>query len=169
MKHHTFIEVQRNKYRWIPVYLLAAYPLVFLYLVDITIFMDDVWFVPAILIAFFLGKCAFVYLILFKKFETRIDHKDVRFRYFPWAKWMVYSWEEIQEAYVREFALIGEYPQGVGGTRQGPGGWVYSMDGTWGLQLVKKSGARILIGTKRPDEIRRFLETRQTESNQSGK
>ncbi len=167
MKDHTFIEIQQNKYRWIPVPLLVAYPFIFFHFADISLFIDTVWFVQAALIAFFIGKCVFIYLVLFKKFETRMDHKDVRFRYFPWASWMVYPWKEIQDVYVREFTLIGEYPQGIGGTRQGPGGWVYSMDGTWGLQLVKKSGARILIGTKRPDEIRRFLENRSIADGQS--
>ncbi|OIN61271.1 hypothetical protein [Arsenicibacter rosenii] len=166
MKHHTFIEIQQIKYRWIPVLLLVVYTLILCYVIDISVLIDGDWFLLTVLSAFYGLKCAFIYLTVFKKFETRIDDRDVRFRYFPWAKWMVYPWEEIQDAYVREFALIGEYPQGVGGTRQGPGGWVYSMDGTWGLQLVKKSGARILIGTKRPEEIRRFLENHLTKDGQ---
>ena len=116
-------------------------------------------------ISSYIFSFGFTYLVMFKRLETQIDANEVRYRFFPWSGWHKIPWSEIDEAYIREFALVGEYPQGIGGIRQGPGGWVYSMNGTWGLQLVKKSGARILLGTQRPTELSLFLATCQAATN----
>ena len=62
---------------------------------------------------------------------------------------------------VREFVLYGEYPQGKGMFRQGPNGWAHSFsrgnEDNYGLQIEKKSGVNILIGTRQPDQLRQFL------------
>jgi hypothetical protein len=39
-------------------------------------------------------------------------------------------------------------------------GTVYNVSGSWGLQVVKKNGEKILIGTHRPEEIKAVLDAR---------
>ncbi|MFD2572986.1 hypothetical protein ACFSUS_20250 [Spirosoma soli] len=86
-----------------------------------------------------------------------VDQEEIRFWIKPFGQWQVIPWSDIDQAYVREYALWGEYPKGIAGIRQGPNGWVYSAGGTYGLQINKKSGGKILLGTQRPDELREFL------------
>ena len=98
--------------------------------------------------------------------ETQIDANEIRVRAFFFTKWLVIPWADVEKAYMREYAMIGEFPKGIMGFRQGPSGMLYSMTGnTWGLQLKKKSGLGILIGTQRPDELRTFLEQLQKQAS----
>ncbi len=101
----------------------------------------------------------FFYVIIYRTITTQIDDESVRFRVSPLSvKWQVIPWKEIERAYVREYALVGEYPRGSGGIRQGPNGWVYALNGTYGLQIEKKSGGKILVGTMNPAELKAFLD-----------
>lgn len=108
-------------------------------------------------IAYPLFNLGFLYVTVFRKIITRIDQTSIQFCRKPFSQWEIIDWADVERAYVREFALYGEYPKGVGGTRQGPNGWAYILDGTYGLEINKKSGGKILLGTQRPDELRAFL------------
>jgi hypothetical protein len=65
----------------------------------------------------FILASVFFCAIPFRKIETHIDQNSVQFRISLFgSKREVIKWEDIDRAYVREFALYGEYPGGLGGT-----------------------------------------------------
>ncbi len=45
----------------------------------------------------------------------------------------------------------------AGGIRYGPKGTAYNVSGKIGLQLELKNGKKILIGTRKPEEIENLL------------
>ena len=65
------------------------------------------------------------------------------------------AWDQLDECYLRTYSPLGEY--GGWGIKYGLGGAgkVYNVSGNQGLQLVFKDGARLLIGTKKPQELQR--------------
>lgn len=58
---------------------------------------------------------------------------------------------EIASAEVRTYSPIMEY--GGWGIRWGPGGKAYNARGNRGVQLVLRSGERVLVGSQRPEEL----------------
>jgi hypothetical protein len=102
-----------------------------------------------------------VYNIAFCQIDLRIDDEGIHYQLFPLNKGKTLLWSDVARVSVREFVLYGEYPQGRGMFRQGPNGWAHSfsrgIQDNYGLQIEKKSGVNILIGTQRPDELRTFL------------
>jgi hypothetical protein len=92
------------------------------------------------------------------KLYTRIDSFGVHFRMTPFHfREQTISWEEIDQIHVRKYSPILEY--GGWGIRFGKSGKAFNVRGTYGIQVVKKNGKRILIGTQRPDEAARHLGT----------
>jgi hypothetical protein len=57
----------------------------------------------------------------------------------------------IVRAYARDYKPLAEF--GGWGIRNGAGGRAFNMRGERGVQLVLRSGQRVLIGTERPDEL----------------
>ncbi|MFT4831333.1 MAG: hypothetical protein ACI815_000980 [Psychroserpens sp.] len=93
--------------------------------------------------------------------KTEIDERGVHFRFIPFHfKIKTFSWEDIKVCHVRTYSPIMEY-----------GGWGYkitlkngnafNVSGNKGIQLVLKSGKKILIGTQKESEatlvITRYL------------
>ena len=111
---------------------------------------------------YLLFSTGFVYIMLFRKITTHINQDSIQFCIKPFGRWQTINWAAIERVYVREFTLWGEYPQGLGGYRQGANGYAYVINGTYGLQINKKSGGKILLGTQRPDELQAFLNTHVT-------
>ena len=62
------------------------------------------------------------------------------------------EWKDVDSAYVRIYSPLSEY--GGWGIRNGHNGKAYNTSGDWGLQLVFKNGARILLGTQEPDKVK---------------
>jgi hypothetical protein len=63
--------------------------------------------------------------------------------------------EDIEQAYVRTYSPLGEF--GGWGYRMGRKGIAFNVSGDQGLQLVLRDGKQILIGTQRPEELRRVM------------
>ena len=107
-----------------------------------------VWFILMALV---------VCLLLSTRLDSRLDERGVHYRFVPFhLRVRSIRWSDISEAYVRSYRPIREY--GGWGLRYGFGnGWVYNMSGRSGLQLVLRSGKKILIGTRRPDELKAYL------------
>lgn len=93
------------------------------------------------------------------KLRTRIDDEGVYYRMIPfhWNEKMI-PWSEIDSVFVRQYSPIKEY--GGWGIRFGRNGTAFNIRGNKGLQIVKKNGKRILLGTDKPDEIAKLLETK---------
>ena len=99
--------------------------------------------------------------IFFFKLTTRIDEKGVYYQFFPFHfSLKLISWNEISKAYIRTYNPISDY--GGWGLK---GGWSKSkgkalnVSGDIGLQLVLKNDKKLLIGTKKSDEIKQVLKT----------
>jgi hypothetical protein len=85
---------------------------------------------------------------------TRITEEGVYVRFIPFHfKEQFYPWESIESAQVRTYSPLMEY--GGWGIKYGFNGQgkVYNVAGDQGLQLVFKSGEKLLIGTQKPTEI----------------
>jgi hypothetical protein len=85
--------------------------------------------------------------------STTIDEQGISYRMFPAnLKPIVRKWEDIELAYVRRYSPIGEF--GGWGIRYSlRGGRAYNISGDMGLQIVLKNGKKLLLGTRRPDEM----------------
>jgi len=106
----------------------------------------------------FLGITLFYSLFIFIKLDTQIKEDGIRTRFYPiHRQYRFYPWTEIASAEIRRYRPIAEY--GGWGVRYGwPGkGKAYNVSGKWGLQLEFKNGNKLLIGTKRPQQLKQAL------------
>ncbi len=86
------------------------------------------------------------------KLYTRIDNSGIHFRMKPfhWKERMI-AWDEIDQVHVRKYSPILEY--GGWGIRYGRNGKAFNVRGNYGIQIIKKDGKKILLGTQKPDEV----------------
>ena len=92
------------------------------------------------------------------KLYTTIDETGISYRFLPFHfNPRKVAWTEIEYAWVRKYRPIVEY--GGWGIRYGMGGkgMAFNISGNMGLQLVLKTGKRVLIGTQNPDGINEAL------------
>lgn len=98
-----------------------------------------------------------IFIFMFSiKLQTEIRPEGVYVRFFPIHKRLrFFSWAEMDQAYVRQYSPLGEYGgwglRGLGQNR------ALNISGNKGLQLVMKDGRRLLIGTRKPDDIAAVL------------
>ena len=79
--------------------------------------------------------------------KTDVDSTGIRIRYFP--MWQTHiPWEKIESAEITKYGFVG---YGIRFSIRH--GTVFNAKGDMGLQIVKKNGSRILIGTQRPEEL----------------
>ena len=102
------------------------------------------------------GFIAFGLPILFWQMRliTRLTDEGIYVRFIPFhLKEQFYPWDSIESAQVRTYSPLREY--GGWGIKYGFNGQgkVYNVSGNQGLQLIFKSGEKLLIGTQKPDEI----------------
>ena len=103
--------------------------------------------------------------IFFFKLKTRIDATGVHYQFFPFhfsAKTI--TWSEIKSINTRKYYAITEY-----------GGWglksnflsrkskgiAYTVSGGLGIQLVLQNGKKILIGTKKENDVNAVLKNHE--------
>jgi len=91
------------------------------------------------------------------KLKTRIDEEGVHYQMslFHWHERTI-PWPEIDQIYVRQYSPMSEF--GGWGIRFGKEGRAITMRGKYGIQLVKKDGKRILLGTEQPESVTRILQ-----------
>lgn len=106
----------------------------------------------------------FIVPIFFIKLKTKIDEMGIHYQFFPFhLSLKSISWNEIKEAYVRNYDPIGEY--GGWGLK---GGWskkrgkAINVSGDVGIQLVLKDESKLLIGTNKESDAKRVLLTYQS-------
>jgi hypothetical protein len=98
--------------------------------------------------------CALPILFWQMRLITRITVEGIYVRFIPFHfKDQFYPWDSIESAQVRTYSPLKEY--GGWGIKYGFNGQgkVYNVSGNEGLQLVFKSGEKLLIGTQKPAEI----------------
>jgi len=84
------------------------------------------------------------------KMKTLVDDSGIYVKWWPFGQ-MSIQWSELSSAEAREYNPISEY--GGWGIRWGKSGKAYNVKGNKGVQLVLKSGKRILIGSQRSEEL----------------
>jgi hypothetical protein len=97
-------------------------------------------------------------LFYFLKLKTKVEENGIYVRFIPFhLKEIFISWDQLDECYIRTYSPLGEY--GGWGIKYGLGGAgkVYNVSGNQGLQLVFKDGARLLIGTQKPEELQEVI------------
>ncbi len=88
------------------------------------------------------------------RLDTEVKQDGIYFRFFPVQfKYRQLKWEELSKTYVRKYNAIAEY--GGWGLRIGlfGKGRAYNISGNKGLQIETNDGKKILIGTKKPEEL----------------
>jgi hypothetical protein len=89
---------------------------------------------------------------------TRITDEGIYVRFIPFHfKEQFFAWDSLESAQVRTYSPLREY--GGWGIKYGFNGQgkVNNVSGDQGLQLVFKSGDKLLIGTQMPTEIQSAL------------
>jgi hypothetical protein len=96
-----------------------------------------------------------VLMIFVLSLHTYINNEGVFVKYFPFQfRYKFYDWNTIRASYIRKYNPISE-SSGWGISLGNNATKAYTMSGNMGLQLVLRSGKKILIGTNEPD----YLET----------
>lgn len=98
-----------------------------------------------------------IVFFLLVRLRTEIDEKEIRMRFLPLVKKSV-NWTEVKTAKVVNYGFVG----GWGVRFWTKYGTVYNTKGKMGLALELTNGKRFVIGTQKPDELRKILENRPT-------
>ena len=97
-------------------------------------------------------------VIVIMKLDTEIDEAKISYRYKPFhVKPRIIYWEDVSEYYTRDYKPMKEYG-GHGLQRKLKYGRAFTVSGKKGLQLILKSGKKILIGTHKPKELERVID-----------
>ncbi len=96
------------------------------------------------------------------RLETEVRADGLYVRYFPFhIKFKMFGADDLSEYYARTYRPIWEY--GGWGIRCSFGkGKAYNVSGNKGVQLVFKSGKRLLIGSQRADELEEAIQSINT-------
>lgn len=90
------------------------------------------------------------------KFETEIDDKEIRMKFFPFINKKI-PWSDIENVRVLNYGFVGGW-----GIRLFTNyGTVYNVKGNKGLAIQLQNGKRLLIGTQKEDELRAVIEKLQ--------
>ena len=157
MPHRLFEETQRFKQVWIWIILIGV-SLVMLYQLTMALTESNpaTESLTALTIALFLVIGVNI-IIYSARLKTKIDNEGVSITFKPLInKPKLFACEEIDRAFVRKYKPIWEY--GGWGIRYRWSGRAYNTSGNIGLQLIMKSGKKILIGTRKPEELKAFLD-----------
>ena len=151
----SFTETQRFSQRWR--WLLAVLTLLVLGFLGIALFKDPSWPALLILAVVLLPLLAGLWLM---RLEVRVDAAGIHYRYLPllW-RWRHWPWADFQKVFPRTYSPLGEY--GGWGIKGLPGELAYNVWGPAGLQLVFRSGNRLLLGTQQPEQLRQVLASLQ--------
>ena len=100
-------------------------------------------------------------LICCIKLETKITEKCIYARLFPLqTSFRSYAFSEMEACYVRKYRPVREYGGwGLKGTFKNR---ALNISGDQGLQMVFKNGKKLLVGTRKPQEIMEILKSLQS-------
>lgn len=151
--NHTFYEKQSFRQWWIWGLLIF----VLAYMIY-NAFENHDYFSTSELIFSIAVPILIMILFFVIKLETKIDELGIRVRLFPFHfQFKYFPWKSIHKAYIREYSPITEY--GGWGLRFGMfgKGKAYNISGNQGLQIVFKDQKKLLIGTQKSVEMKKFL------------
>ncbi len=94
--------------------------------------------------------------------ETTIDENKISVRFKPFhRKPKSFRWDEIEDFYIRYYKPVRDYGS-YGIQRNIKHGLAYIVSGKYGLQLLLKSGKKVLIGTQKIKELERIVDLIKT-------
>lgn len=96
-----------------------------------------------------------LFLLYVPFLDTRITEKGITVK-FVLLFTRHYPWEKIVKSSIRQYKPVKEYG-GWGIKGKKPGGMAFNVSGDMGLQLEFTNGKKLLIGTRKPDELERAL------------
>lgn len=108
------------------------------------------WIISVISIAFLLIRL-----------NTKIDANGILITFIPFVYKRRFPWEDIASIYIREYSIT---DFGGWGYRISSQGKAYNTKGKYGLQLIMKSGEKIMIGTQRPQELEEIIKNYKDET-----
>ncbi len=94
-------------------------------------------------------------LFFILRLDTKIDAKGIYVRLYPFRiSYKYFAWEAINKVEIRQYKPLLEY--GGWGIRYG-NGKALNVSGNRGLQLEFKDKSKLLIGTTKPDELKKVI------------
>jgi hypothetical protein len=98
-------------------------------------------------------------LFYFMKLTTWIDKNGIFIQYTPFMnKKKFIPWNQIKNIYIRKYDPIMEFG-GYGLRYTFKRGIAYNVSGLWGLQIILNNGKKIMIGTRKSDDLKKLLAT----------
>ncbi|WP_126974132.1 DUF6141 family protein [Gynurincola endophyticus] len=161
MNEIIFTERQRFKQWWIWILLLGVNAFflygVFIQLVIGRSFGNKPMNNTTLLII--TGLTLLITLLVYNlRLDTIIRNDGIYVRFFPFHfKFKQYTWNTLTKCYIRKYSALLEY--GGWGVRIGLSGKAFNVSGNKGLQLELNNKKKILIGTKKPEELAQKLES----------
>ncbi len=110
----------------------------------------------SILSLILLPLCIILFVVFRVKTEVSKDGIHVRITPFNLTNQMI-TWKETTKVEVVEYSAIKEY--GGWGYRRSKTGKAINPSGKFGLKIHFKDGKHLLVGTRKPDELKSFLKT----------
>ncbi len=160
MATKVFSEKQRFNQWWLWLLIIAVTGVIFWGFVQQIIMGIPFGNNPAPDVVQYLALAISIGLIVFFRIialYTRVDARGVTWRFtILHRKERHISWKEIATAQVIRYRPIRDY--GGWGYRLGGGGKAYSVAGSYGLKIILYKGKKLLIGTQKPDELKRVLQ-----------
>ena len=155
----SFKETQRFRTVWVWLIIIALIVLYLWAFVQQIIF-DNPWGSnPASdFLLMLLSLIPFGILVLFLtiRLETEINESGIYYMFFPFhVKRHMIDWKTVDKAFVRKYKPVAEF--GGWGIRFG-NGKAYNISGNMGIQIEFKNGKRLLIGTRKPNDIEQVLQ-----------
>jgi hypothetical protein len=110
--------------------------------------------------AAFIGLAVYCFVIVFIllcHLDTIIKQDGIHVRFFPFHfSERFFAWHQLTKSYVRKYRPIGEFGGwGLRGIFRTKRAW--NVSGNMGIQLEMQDGAKLLIGTNKPDEAKEML------------
>jgi hypothetical protein len=105
-----------------------------------------------LLIMLILFGIGFPLLVLRARLDSEVTTDGIRIRFFPFhIRFREWTFDDIDSVEARTYSPISEF--GGWGIRLGCRCMAYNVKGDQGIQLVLRTGRRILIGTQDPDSF----------------
>ena len=165
MSNSSFYEVQRFRTRWAWMAVIAINAFFLYAIIQQVVLGKQFGTKPAsdtVLLLLEVIPLLLLFFVISIRLKTEYTVDGISYRYFPFQfKTTFIAWHELQDAYLREYSSFYEY--GGWGIRKGTakaGNAINtSQSGPIGLQLIFHDGKKLLIGTRKPNEIKIILDT----------
>jgi hypothetical protein len=104
-------------------------------------------------LAVFILPVTLLLIFSITRFDSIINDDGIFYRWMPYKKtFNMIDWSAVKELYIVEART-----RSLGKTKTHNHGETHFLGGQYGLQIIMKSGRKIFLGTKKPEEVNRIL------------